>query len=440
MSDALQIIRRPRLQQYQRLAAELRDVVQAGDVHAIGHWAEDWAERVERSRSSRLTKEGRRSIEQQARAFLRVWKRFPKPRKSWTSAQARLLLALGHNFANWAAFTRHLRELTRLKSPVSRFEAAAEAIASGDAATLKRLLKADPKLIRARSTREHRSTLLHYVSANGIEDFRQRTPKNIVAITKILLDAGAEVDAESEAYGGGSTALGLAATSIHPEKAGVQIALLQTLLDHGASMASRSPAGNSTSLLVGCFANGQPAAAEYLARAGAPLDFESAAALGWLDKVKAYFAANGALKSGVTKKKLASALLYASGYGRREVVTFLLDHGASAGMRNHAHETPLHWANYAGHLDVIEMLLARGAPIGVRDKTFSATPLDVALWTWENCPAKSPVRERVYQAIALLVHAGAKFDVRQWADPETGRSRMQAKIEADPRMKAALGL
>ena len=37
-----------------------------------------------------------------------------------------------------------------------------------------------PELIRQRSSREHRSTLLHYVSANGIEDFRQRTPPNIV--------------------------------------------------------------------------------------------------------------------------------------------------------------------------------------------------------------------------------------------------------------------
>jgi hypothetical protein len=26
------------------------------------------------------------------------------------------------------------------------------------------------------STRAHRSTLLHYISANGVEDFRQKTP------------------------------------------------------------------------------------------------------------------------------------------------------------------------------------------------------------------------------------------------------------------------
>ena len=57
--------------------------------------------------------------------------------------------------------------------------------------------------------REHRSTLLHYVSANGVEDFRQKTPANIVEITRLLLKAGADVNAESESYGGRSTTLGL---------------------------------------------------------------------------------------------------------------------------------------------------------------------------------------------------------------------------------------
>jgi hypothetical protein len=84
-------------------------------------------------------------------------------------------------------------------SPVSAFETAVDAIVSGDLATLEKLLSATPKLARARSTREHRSTLLHYVSANGVEDFRQKTPKNIVEITKLLLTAGADVNAESDA-------------------------------------------------------------------------------------------------------------------------------------------------------------------------------------------------------------------------------------------------
>jgi hypothetical protein len=83
------------------------------------------------------------------------------------------------------------------RGPVSAFEAAVDAIISGDQATLEKLLHENPTLVRGRSTREHRSTLLHYVSANGVEDFRQKTPKNIVQITKLLLKAGADVNAES---------------------------------------------------------------------------------------------------------------------------------------------------------------------------------------------------------------------------------------------------
>src|ERR1044072_3498701 len=123
---------------------------------------------------------------------------------------------------------------TRFKTP--RIEAAADAIVAGDIKTLKRLLETDPALVRVRSQHEHRATLLHYVSANGVEGYRQRTPRNIVKITKLLIDAGAEVDAEADVYGGGATALGLAATSVHPYRAGVQNELIQILLDHVAEI------------------------------------------------------------------------------------------------------------------------------------------------------------------------------------------------------------
>lgn len=86
------------------------------------------------------------------------------------------------------------------------------------------------------ASREHRAALLHYVAANSVENYRQKTPKNIVRITQLLLDAGAEVDASADMYGGNATALGLAATSIHPLKAGVQIALIDLLLEHGAQI------------------------------------------------------------------------------------------------------------------------------------------------------------------------------------------------------------
>ncbi len=100
----------------------------------------------------------------------------PSSRGPCTLARAQLALAREHGFASWPKFVGHLEGLARNNSPFSKFEAAVEAIVNGDISTLEKLLRENPALVRARSTREHRSTLLHYVSANGIEDFRQKRP------------------------------------------------------------------------------------------------------------------------------------------------------------------------------------------------------------------------------------------------------------------------
>src|SRR5436190_1747092 len=76
-----------------------------------------------------------------------------------------------------------------------------DAVLAGDLATLNALLREHPDLIRAHSKRVHHATLLHYVAANGVEDFRQKTPPNAVAVARFLLDAGAKVDALADTYG-----------------------------------------------------------------------------------------------------------------------------------------------------------------------------------------------------------------------------------------------
>lgn len=82
------------------------------------------------------------------------------------------------------------------------FERAVDAVIDGDASTLAALLGEQPDLIRARSTRVtrgdppvHGATLLHYLAANGVEDERQRSPRNAPTIAKMLLEAGADPDA-----------------------------------------------------------------------------------------------------------------------------------------------------------------------------------------------------------------------------------------------------
>ncbi len=201
----------------------------------------------------------------------------------YEASDARAIIARTHHFKTFDDFVTFTAATRDKSSAVARFEAAVDAIVSGDLGRLQQLLHEDLDLVRARSVRVHRSTLLHYLGANGVEGFRQHTPPNAVAIAEVLLAAGADVNAVADMYRG-STTLALAATSLHPQRAGVQPGLLQVLLDHGATI-EHPATGGGRSIVHSCLANGRPEAAEYLARRGASLDFESAAALGWLEIV-----------------------------------------------------------------------------------------------------------------------------------------------------------
>ena len=250
----------------------------------------------------------------------------------------------------------------------SSFEAAVDAIVRGDAAQLRELLRAEPDLVRQRSEREHHSTLLHYVSANGVEDSRQNTPANVVEIAALLLDAGADVNAESDAYGERSTALGLTATSCHPYRAGVQRPLMQLLIDRGA----RIDGPDAGSGVNGCLHNGRGEAAVFLAEYGATLDLEGACGVGRLDVVQELFAT-------ATEQQKIDGFAWACQFGRTEVAEFLLEYGVTidAKLRHHG-QTGLHWAAWGGHPATVRLLLQRGADTSVKDPTFGGTALDWA--------------------------------------------------------------
>jgi len=432
MSNALPLPPRPNEEQYKTLAKDLQDACQSSEPDAIRQWASHWLQTLARLHGP-FNWPLARGHERQAREIEQRWIKLKQTNQNLskcTLAGTQFFIAREHGFTNWAKFVRHVRELARMNSRVSAFEAAADAIVNGDIAALRELLARHPGLVGERSTREHHSTLLHYISANGIEDFRQKTPTNIVEITGLLLDAGAEVDAESEAYGGGCTTLGLAATSAHPEKAGLQMALLRTLVDGGARLQHPSAGGNKHSIVHGCLANGQPTAARFLADLGAPLDLESAAALGHIDVLRSYFdQSDGA--------KLESGLLYACGYGSLETARFLLDHGVDAAAHDDQGQTALHWAAWTPQVDVVRLLLERGASVEAKDYRFHATALDTALWTWVNAPEEKD-RERCYEVVAMLARAGAKLDRDHWREAGKDDSPMLDRIESDSRMLAAL--
>ncbi len=423
MSDALPLPPRPNLEQYKNLAKDFQYACKSRDPDAVHNWAAHWVEAIARLRNPDITPDLRRQIDADTEHIQQRWLSFKKThervaRCSLTDAQ--FFIARAHGFDSWPKFAMHLQAMARANSPVSKFEAAVDAIVSGDSTTLDKLLSQNPELAQARSTREHRSTLLHYVSANGVENFRQKTPKNIVDIAELLLSAGADINAESEAYGGRSTTLGLTATSCHPENAGVQIPLMELLIAHGATI--DSPDGASA--VNACLQNGRGQAAEFLAGRGARLDLEGAAGVGRLDVVSSFFTEDGNLRPPATQQQMRDGFAWACEFGRTAVVDFLLQRGVKVDAKlSHHGQTGLHWAAYGGHLDTVKLLLDRGAPIDTKDEIYGGTPLGWALYAWGNSPPR-PERGRYYEAVALLVQAGATLDP-QWH-------------ENDPRMVAAL--
>lgn len=403
--DALPLPLRPNVERYKKLAKDLVQACKQVDPNAIGDWAEAWVTTlVKRSGIKPGRKESRviRRWSGQVEAFAQR-----KLTARCRLAEAQYVIARSHGFESWNKFIKHLDALSQKSSHIAKFEAAADAICNGNIKTLKRLLREEPQLVHSRSTREHKATLLHYVSANGVEGYRQKTPKNIVEIAKVLLDAGADVDAEADVYGGGATTLGLVATSVHPFRAGVQNPLMQILLDHGAEIEHKTSAGNRQNAVNGALANGRGEAAAFLADRGARLDLESAAGVGRLDAVKGFFNADGSLKGKTTRKQLHSALKLACTWGWLNVVEFLLDKDVDSSGDQGDGQTPLHCAAIGGQLETIKFLLKQNAPLEATN-IYGGTVLGQTLWS-----AAHGGDPKLYAAIIkVLIDAGAKVPER----------------------------
>jgi ankyrin repeat protein len=299
-------------------------------------------------------------------------------------ADAQLALARWYDFRDWAALAAWTAAVTTKESPVFRFEAAVEAVIDGDLPALQSLLREDPELVHARSTRVthfdppvHRSTLLHYVAANGVEGYRQRTPRNAVEIAKALLQAGAEVDSLADLYGGRCTTMSLLVSSSHPAEAGVQVALVDTLVDFGASLEEQGD-GNWRSPLMTALIFGYRDTAEALVRRGAGVDHIAAAAgLGRLEETSRLLPAADA-------SSRHRALSLAAQLGHADAVRLLLDAGEDPNRYNpdgyHSHATPLHQAVSAGHDAVVHLLVERGVRLDMKDTIYQGTPLGWAIY------------------------------------------------------------
>jgi hypothetical protein len=428
--DSLPLPLLPNLEQYKKQAKNLVKACKSSDPNAVRAWARSWVEALVALAGLTITTELPVRVDRwigQVEDFAREKLKGSHPGKArCLLVDAQFVIARSHGFESWSNFVKHITVLNRASSPISKFELAAEAIVTGDVAALEQLLRENAELVRAHSTREHRATLLHYISANGVEGYRQKTPKNAVQIAGILLRAGAEVDAEAFVYGGGVTTLGLVATSVHPKRAGVQEELLEILLDYGATIERPGAAGNRHCAVVGCLANGHGKAAEFLTKRGARLDLEGAAGVGRLDIVRSFFHEDGSLKTSATKTQMERGFLWACEYGRTDVVEFLCEKGVDPLAQANTGETGLHWAVIGGQLEIIKLLLKRGVSLEALN-SYAGTALGQALWSAVNGdPGIDYVR-----TIETLLDAGAKIEdgsLAWLAKQEGGSSTAKASI------------
>jgi len=292
---------------------------------------------------------------------------------------AQLAVARGYDFRDWDRLVEHVEAIRDRHSPVARFESAVECVITGDVPGLQHAIESDPALLHARSRRVthfdptvHGATLLHYVAANGVEGYRQKSPANAVEIATTLLRAGADVDALADMYGGRYTTMSMLVSSSPPAAAGVQILLVHALLDFGAAVEGRG-SGDCVSPLMTALAFGFADTAGVLVQRGARVDtLPAAAGLGRLEDVRGLLADAPPIDR-------HRALALAAQHGHVPVTEFLIDAGEDPNRYNpdgnHGHSTPLHQAVWARHLDVVRLLVERGVRLDIPDRIYEGTPL-----------------------------------------------------------------
>jgi ankyrin repeat protein len=311
----------------------------------------------------------------------------------------------------------------RCLKPHPGFDDAVAALDDGDLERLRRLILADPALIEARTNLEPPyhyftgATLLHHVAGNPN---RGPLPANIVEIARLLIDSGADVNAETLGPNGGTT-MGLVVTSKQGSDANVSGPLIELLLERGAKLDLEDPGALDASL-----ANHAPRAAEKMIELGARPDLFAATALGRMDWLRAEFNAEGGLRScpvrhGKTmaeRDAIGLALLYAYVREQHEAVDFLIEKDGNWSMIGVNNGTALHRAAWEGDLAMVQRLVAKGADPSNRNNPYTATPL-----SWAHHNKQDAVCRWIEQHCAIDLHDAVSFGLRD---------QVEARLREDP--------
>lgn len=247
------------------------------------------------------------------------------------------------------------------------FRAAVNALQAGELASLNRLLDAEPRLLteRIREPDCYRDSgrdqyfldpkLFWFVANNPT--LLETMPANMPDIARALTARG--VGQEDLDY-----TLGLVMTSSAARKDGLQIPLVEVLVDAGAR-----PKPND---LGGVLAHQETQIVEYLVAKGMPLTAPVAAALGRTDELPGLLAA-------ASQADIEAALDLAVINSQTESVRQALQAGATVNRRSsqHRHSNPVHQAALNDNPDILDLLADAGADLQAVDDLWEGVP-----WGW----------------------------------------------------------
>lgn len=249
------------------------------------------------------------------------------------------------------------------------FHSAIAAIDAGRITELANLISRHPNLVKDKLRANGEGYfkdpyLLWFVADNPIR--MNKLPSNIMEITRLLVTA-VKCEAPDTYQHQIDYTLGLVASGRTPRESGVQIGMIDLLIDAGASPGSAMAA----------LTNGNVEAAQHLVNRGAKLTLALAVCMERMDDINHL----AALASNDEK---LTALAAAAFYGKANMVKYLLEMDADpngfpdVNSGFHSHATPLHQAVSSGSLNCVELLVEAGARLNTPDKIYSGTPLEWA--------------------------------------------------------------
>jgi len=240
------------------------------------------------------------------------------------------------------------------------------AIDSGRTTELMELMEIHPDLVNDRLQNNANGYfknpyLLWFVADNPIRI--AQLPPNIMEVSRLLIKTVKSKAPDTYQQQVDYTLVLVASGSV-PRECGVQLAMIDLLIDAGASPNSAMVA----------LANGNVDAAQHLVDRGDELTLAIAVGLERTADVNH-------LAASATNDEKLTALATAAFYGKANMVKRLLEMGVNPnGLPKgnsgfHSHATPLHQAVSSGSLACVRLLVEAGASLSATDKVYNGTPL-----------------------------------------------------------------